>query len=202
MKCVTKKSSAAISRVPDFDEATTLPPDATSATGSSALASAWAIDPATVPRFRVTKCPTYGRQRSPSAEHPAKAAWRTSAPTRVEPPTRETLSSERTWLMSTRSAGRARRMESSGTRLCPPASTFASSPCSASRPSTSSSEPGRAYSNGGGFTVCPPRPAPTPWVGSAAARRRPGRGHPRRRSRSRPARSSVALAEALGRRER
>src|SRR5947208_5311361 len=55
-------------------------------------------------------------------------------------------------LMSTRCDGRARRRLSRGTRLCPPARIFASSPCSARRATASSTEPARWYSNGGGFT--------------------------------------------------
>ena len=80
---------------PLVDAATTAPPRATSASGSSAAGSAWAIEPPTVPRLRVTKWPTNGsasatsgsRSRT-SCESPA-AAWRASAPTgRCRSPTR------------------------------------------------------------------------------------------------------------------
>ena len=50
-------------------------------------------------------------------------------------------------LMSIRWAGAASRSFMTGIRLCPPASTFASSPCSASSWRASSSESGRWYSN-------------------------------------------------------
>ena len=59
-KCVTKKSAAAISRRPLRLAATTTPSRTTRQSGSSAAPSAWAIEPPTVPRFRVTKCPTNG----------------------------------------------------------------------------------------------------------------------------------------------
>src|SRR4051812_27586123 len=53
--------------------------------------------------------------------------------------------------MSTIMDGAARRMDSSGTRLCPPASTFASG-FAASTSRASAKEAGRANSNGAGFT--------------------------------------------------
>ena len=53
--------------------------------------------------------------------------------------------------MSTRTDGAASRMESSGSRLCPPASTFASG-CAARASRASATEAGRTYSNGAGFT--------------------------------------------------
>ena len=62
----------------------------------------------------------------------ARSAWRTSAPTRTVLLSPVTSSSPATRFRSTRRAGRSSRMFSSGTRLCPPARTFASSPCSAS----------------------------------------------------------------------
>src|SRR5215831_11128262 len=49
--------------------------------------------------------------------------------------------------------GRTSRKLSRGTRLCPPASTLAPSPCWASRASASSTDPGAKYSNRGGFIV-------------------------------------------------
>ena len=61
-----------------------------------------------------------------------------------------------TRLMSTTCVGRARRMASSGTRLCPPARTLASSPCSARRLNTSSTVSGAWYSNRGNFNRVPP----------------------------------------------
>src|ERR1044071_113459 len=57
--------------------------------------------------------------------------------------------------MSIREAGRARRKFIAGTRLCPPAQTLPSSPCSASRSSASSSVRGAKYRNAAGF-ICTP----------------------------------------------
>ena len=54
-------------------------------------------------------------------------------------------------LMSTSTVGAASRIDSSGTRLCPPASTFASG-CAARASTASATEAGRTYSNGAGFT--------------------------------------------------
>src|SRR3954471_16521985 len=53
---------------------------------------------------------------------------------------------------STRCANTARRNASIGTRLCPPASTLASSPCSASSRTASTAVVGAWYSKGAGFT--------------------------------------------------
>src|SRR3954462_14498423 len=58
------------------------------------------------------------------------------------------------WLMSTTTAGDARRIERIGTRLWPPASTLASPPARAS--AASSTESGRRYANGAGFTRASP----------------------------------------------
>src|SRR5262249_45613883 len=60
------------------------------------------------------------------------------------------MSDTRPRSISTR--GRARRRFIAGTRLWPPARSFASSPRSASRISTSSSVRGVTYSKGAGFT--------------------------------------------------
>src|SRR5215831_15465471 len=54
--------------------------------------------------------------------------------------------------MSTTCRGAASRIDSSGSRLCPPASTFASSPSSPSIDSASPSDDGCEYSKGAGFT--------------------------------------------------
>ena len=54
---------------------------------------------------------------------------------------------------STTTAGRTRRMFIIGTRLCPPASTLASSPYRARRSSASSTVRGAKYSNGAGRTA-------------------------------------------------
>src|SRR6202040_1019059 len=52
---------------------------------------------------------------------------------------------------STRCSGLANRSFIIGIRLCPPATTRASSPCCAKRPMASSKERGRWYSNGAGI---------------------------------------------------
>src|ERR687887_441072 len=67
--------------------------------------------------------------------------------------------------MSTRCAGAARRMLSSGTRLCPPARTLPSWPTSASAARASATVAGRWYSNAGGFIpASSPLPCPS-WEG-------------------------------------
>ncbi len=60
---------------------TTEPPSTSRQSGSSAAASAWAIEPPTVPRLRVTKWPTRGSASAASGT-PARSPWRTVAPTR------------------------------------------------------------------------------------------------------------------------
>ncbi len=60
MKCVTKNASAGMSLRPSGPSTTTVPSSATRQSGSSAAPSAWAIEPPTVPRLRVTKWPTNG----------------------------------------------------------------------------------------------------------------------------------------------
>ena len=58
-------------------------------------------------------------------------------------------------LTSTRCSGRPSRIAITGTRLCPPASTFASSPSSASISTAASAEAGRWYSNTAAFKYAP-----------------------------------------------
>ena len=62
--------------------ATTVPPSAARQSGISAAPSAWAIEPPTVPRLRVTKWPTYGsacrEQRVGSAVAPERGLARRS----------------------------------------------------------------------------------------------------------------------------
>ena len=55
-------------------------------------------------------------------------------------------------LMSISEAGRTRRIAIIGTRLCPPASSFAPSPCRASNSHASPIEAARVYSNAADFT--------------------------------------------------
>ena len=54
---------------------------------------------------------------------------------------------------------RVRRMASNGTRLCPPASTLASSPYSASNDATSATDSGAWYSKAAGFMDDSDKPA-------------------------------------------
>src|SRR5262249_56053383 len=55
-----KNSGGEMRRPPRRDCSTTVPPHATRANGISALGSAWATDPPSVPRLRVWKWPTHG----------------------------------------------------------------------------------------------------------------------------------------------
>ena len=125
----------------------------TSARGSSAAASACAIEPQTVPRLRVTVWPTWGRTAASAGCASSRgSAWRTVAPTLTVLLSLVTSSRPATRFTSTRSDGRSTRMFSAGTRLCPPARIFASSPPAASELNASSSDSGRTYSNRAGFT--------------------------------------------------
>ena len=108
-----------------------------------------------------------------------------SAPTRTAPSARSIIASAGIWPRSTSMAGALSRKLSSGTRLWPPASTFASSPCSASSASASASERGRWSRSAGGFTGAPRCAARSPGARSSRLRARR-----RRHSRSRPERSS------------
>src|ERR1051326_6655791 len=83
---------------------------------------------------------------------------------------------------STRWVGRTARMASSGSRLCPPASGLAPSPCSAMIRTASSSVSGRRYINGGGFTKSLLRSSPrcrplAPGRWSSKAGCQPSRSH-------------------------
>ncbi len=135
-------------RVPRTEAASTDPPSSASTTGISAAASAWMIEPTVVPRLRMVACATCESAIASSGWESAAAAWartsawRASAPTRTPSSLTVTWSRSGTALMSTSAAGAASRIESSGTRLWPPASTFASgSPARVS--SASARDPGR-----------------------------------------------------------
>ena len=122
----------------------TAPPSTRRQSGSSALASAWAIEPPTVPRFRVTKWPTYGSALGHERDlRRAESRWRTVAPTRHGRCRASTSPSDAVDVDEHATAAASRKL-SIGTRLCPPASTFASSPCSASSATASSSVSGRS----------------------------------------------------------
>ena len=156
-----KKSAAAMSRLPPGPAASMVASSASATAGSSEAGSAWAIEPPTVPRLRIWKCPMWGSARATSrasAETVASCSavdWRTRAPIRTCPFERSIVSSPATLLRSTRCPNVARRSDIIGTRLCPPASTLASSPCSASRPTASPTVVGAWYWNLLGFNACP-----------------------------------------------
>ena len=84
-----KKSSAATRRFPLPDDNSISPLSATNASGISALGSASAAEPQTVPRARVCACPTQGSAsassgwRFASSGHASSAACRSAAPTRI-----------------------------------------------------------------------------------------------------------------------
>ena len=79
------------------------------------------------------------------------ALWRVIDLTVSVPFVRSTPRRSSTRLRSTMCSKRVSRSASIGTRLWPPASTLASSPCSASNAVTSASDSGAWYSNGAGF---------------------------------------------------
>ncbi len=148
VKCPWKKSGAAITRSPRALRATTSPSRAARTQGISADASAWATLPPIVPRTRMAACPMKGSASASRGTRARTTASRSAARSRTVAP--RTIASVRssivarpaTPLMSTNCSGRAMRIANSGTRLCPPASTLASSPCSESSASTSSRVPG------------------------------------------------------------
>src|SRR5579862_6902922 len=152
-----KRSAAGTVRTPRALLASTSPSRASSTEGSSAAGSAWAMLPPIVPRLRMALWPIRPRARTRSGLADATCSersatrWRTRLPTARPSPLASDVRAS-TPLMSTRWAGRARRRASSGTRLCPPARTLASSPCSPSRATASSTDATAWYSKGGGFT--------------------------------------------------
>ena len=81
-----KKSSAGSVRRPRRLRSTTSPCNASRASGSSALGSAWAIEPHTVPRLRIWKCEMCGKAWASSGTSAASRgrhstlAWVAAAP--------------------------------------------------------------------------------------------------------------------------
>ena len=126
-----KSSSAGIVRVPRTEATSTEPPSSASTTGISAAASACTIEPTVVPRLRIVAWATFESAsatsgwQAPAATSARTSACRANAPTRTPSPSVVTWSRSGNALMSTSVAGDASRIESSGTRLWPPASTFA-----------------------------------------------------------------------------
>ncbi len=135
-------------RVPALETTSTEPPSNASTTGISAAASACTIEPTVVPRLRIVPWATWasardtnGCTRRTSAEA-RTSACRARAPIRTPAPVASMPARSGTALMSTSRLGAASRMDSSGTRLCPPASTLASG-SSARAAAASASDPGR-----------------------------------------------------------
>ncbi len=129
----------------------------------SPCGSAWASEPATVPRLRTSgseicraASPSSRRRPRRSSER-SQVLWRTRAPIRRAPPSSARVSSPSIRLMSTSAPGAANRSFSSGIRLWPPASTFPSSPSRSSVDNASSSVAGAKYWNLGGYIRRPPR---------------------------------------------
>src|SRR5215470_15368962 len=86
--------------------------------------------------------------RSESASSRSTVTWRVHAPMRASCGSMARYLSA---LMSTSTLGRTSLIAIMGTRLCPPAMTFASAPCRASSAQASATEAGRVYSNAGDF---------------------------------------------------
>ena len=130
-----KKSSTATVRFPDDDTETNAAFSAVRITGKSAAGSAWAILPPMVPRLRTCRSPIVsaasakpGRCRRADSDD-TMSAWTVRAPiTRVFPST-FMLRRSGTCPRSIRVRGVASRSFMAGIRLCPPASSLASSPC-------------------------------------------------------------------------
>ena len=99
--------------------------------------------PPIVPMLRTCWSAIVAAAAEASPYPPVATRWCvTSAPSRIVSPSDETSLSSSSWRRSTISDGAAIRSFISGISECPPASTFASSPPSASAFSASSSEPG------------------------------------------------------------
>src|SRR5690606_28394074 len=79
-----KNSSAAIRRRPSGPATSRVAPRHSATAGSSADGSAWAREPHTVPRLRISRCPTHGSAWASSGTSPPAVRstwrWRTAAP--------------------------------------------------------------------------------------------------------------------------
>ena len=139
-----KKLSAATRRDPRRDRSSISPLSVMRTSGSSALGSACATEPQTVPRLRVCACPTHGSAAARSGWLETRFAycstWRclTVAPTRIVPSAPSMRSRPGSRIISMTTLGRAMRMLSMGISVCPPARTRASVPSLASTSRTSS----------------------------------------------------------------
>ncbi len=113
--------------------------------------------PTVVPRLRMVAWATCAQRQGQQRLHPSylscdasTSACRASAPTRTPSSSHVDVVEVGHAVDVDQHRRRASRIDSSGTRLCPPASTFA--PGSAARASSASWRPcGRTYANGAGF---------------------------------------------------
>src|SRR5713101_5406141 len=177
-----KNFSASSVRTPLPERRSMRAPRTCATSGSSAEGSACARLPPTVPRFLVCTCPTQASACARSGTRAARASsrstvhWRVHAPMRAASFSIFTNFSSAISLMSTSHAGRTRRIAIIGTRLCPPARSFAPSPWRASSSQASAVDAAREYSKGAGFKwpALPRRETPPSRV--SVRRRRRGCG--------------------------
>ena len=113
---------------------TTSPPSASSTSGISALGSAWATEPHTVPRLRTWKCEMKGKACASSGTSRARVARHSTLACVAAAPTASMLPSQRTKFrssvreMSISTLGCASRMLSTAISDWPPARIRASGP--------------------------------------------------------------------------
>jgi len=118
-----KKSRASIVRRPFAETTSMLASSARATAGYSAAGSACAIDPPSVPRLRIWKCPISGVATASSGTADATSALASTvacavqAPIHSAPPRRSMPESSGIRPMSTRCSNTARRSASSGIRL-------------------------------------------------------------------------------------
>src|SRR5436190_4155921 len=174
-----KNLSASSVRVPLPERSSMRAPSTCATSGSSAHGSACARLPPKVPRFLVCTCPTQASACARSGTRAARAGSRSIVHCRVQAPVRtasfstETNLSAAISLMSMSHAPRTRRIAIIGTRLWPPARSFAPSPWRRSSSQASATDAARAYSKGGAFK----------WPASPLRERSPSRVSVRHRRR-------------------
>ena len=121
----------------------TEPSAASSTAGRSDAGSPCASVPPIVPMLRTCWSAIVAAAADVSPKPPVATRWCvTSAPSRIESPSDETFFSSSSWRRSTISDGAASRSFISGISECPPASTLASSPPSASALARRRASPG------------------------------------------------------------
>ena len=195
VKCVTKKSSAAISRRPPADRRR---PSHRARRGR--VAARLRRRRGRASRTRCRGCGSRGgrRRAAPAAAADGRASSARTPPAEPCAPTAARRSRHRSLdpgntvdVDEHRRTGQPHVQR--GTRLCPPASTFASSPCSASSgdapPSTTRAA---RIANGAGFTRPPASSSHTRGRRERQLDVVDGRARPPRRSRSPRARSSCS----------